>query len=217
MLDFFGGSSSTAQAVMQLISEGNQLNYILVQIQAPFEKETEAFKAGFKTIDEFGFDRIKRAAKKIKTENPLFHGDLGFRHFTLKEPIGKALEKIVKFDKNATFGDNTIMDEFGVPTILTTWLERDGYGLTADYRVLELNGYEAYYIDKHLYLINPDLSDEAVAMLLDKYQTEAAFNPQNIVIFGYSFDWSELQSLKDSLQTVHSGEKNLRINFETRY
>ena len=54
-------------------------------------------------------------------------------------------------------------------------------------------------------------------MLLDKYQTEAAFNPQNIVIFGYSFDWSELQSLKDSLQTVHAGEKNLRINFETRY
>ncbi len=217
VLDFFGGSSSTAQAAMQLISEGNVLNYILVQIQAPFEKETEAFKAGFNTIDEFGFDRIKRAAKKIKTENPLFHGDLGFRHFTLKEPSGKSLEKIVKFDKNATFGDNTIMDEFGVPTILTTWLERDGYGLTADYRVLELNGYEAYYIDKHLYLINPDLSDEAVAMLLDKYQTEAAFNPQNIVIFGYSFDWSELQSLKDSLQTVHSGEKNLRINFETRY
>lgn len=217
VLDFFGGSSSTAQAAMQLISEGNVLNYILVQIQAPFEKETEAFKAGFNTIDEFGFDRIKRAAKKIKTENPLFHGDLGFRHFTLKEPSGKSLEKIVKFDKNATFGDYTIMDEFGVPTILTTWLERDGYGLTADYRVLDLNGYEAYYIDKHLYLINPDLSDEAVAMLLDKYQTEAAFNPQNIVIFGYSFDWSELQSLKDSLQTVHAGEKNLRINFETRY
>lgn len=217
VLDFFGGSSSTAQAAMQLISEGNVLNYILVQIQAPFEKETEAFKAGFNTIDEFGFDRIKRAAKKIKTENPLFHGDLGFRHFTLKEPSGKSLEKIVKFDKNATFGDYTIMDEFGVPTILTTWLERDGYGLTADYRVLDLNGYEAYYIDKHLYLINPDLSDEAVAMLLDKYQTAAAFNPQNIVIFGYSFDWSELQSLKDSLQTVHAGEKNLRINFETRY
>ena len=125
VLDFFGGSSSTAHAAMQLISEGNEINYILVQIQAPFEKETEAFKAGFKTIDELGFDRIKRAAKKIETENPLFHGDLGFRHFTLKEPSGVALEKIIKFDKNTAFGDNTLMDEFGVPTILTTWLERD--------------------------------------------------------------------------------------------
>lgn len=217
VLDFFGGSSSTAHAAMQLISEGNELNYILVQIQAPFEKETEAFKAGFKTIDELGFDRIKRAAKKIAAENPLFHGDLGFRHFTLKEPSGVALEKIIKFDKNTAFGDNTLMDEFGVPTILTTWLERDGYGLTSDYQSLDLDGYTAYYIDKHLYLINPDLSDDAVAVLLDKYQTEASFNPQNVVIYGYSFGWNELQSLKDSLQTVQAGEKNLRINFEIRY
>mgnify|MGYP001073847487 FL=1 len=213
VLDFFGGSSSTAHAAMQLISEGNEINYILVQIQAPFEKETEAFKAGLKTIDELGFDRIKRAAKKIETENPLFHGDLGFRHFTLKEPSGVALEKIIKFDKNTAFGDNTLMDEFGVPTILTTWLERDGYGLTSDYHSLNLGGYTAYYINKHLYLINPDLSDKAVAKLLDKYQTEASFNPQNVVIYGYSFGWNELQSLKDSLQT----EKNLRINFEIRY
>lgn len=217
VLDFFGGSSSTAHAAMQLISEGNELNYILVQIQAPFEKETEAFKAGFKTIDELGFDRIKRAAKKIAAENPLFHGDLGFRHFTLKEPSGVALEKIIKFDKHTAFGDNTLMDEFGVPTILTTWLERDGYGLTSDYQTLDLDGYTAYYIDKHLYLINPDLSDEAAAILLDKYQTEASFNPQNVVIYGYSFGWNELQSLKDSLQTVQAGEKNLRINFEIRY
>ena len=217
VLDFFGGSSSTAHAAMQLISEGNEINYILVQIQAPFEKETEAFKAGFKTIDELGFDRIKRAAKKIETENPLFHGDLGFRHFTLKEPSGVALEKIIKFDKNTAFGDNTLMDEFGVPTILTTWLERDGYGLTSDYHSLNLGGYTAYYINKHLYLINPDLSDKAVAKLLDKYQTEASFNPQNVVIYGYSFGWNELQSLKDSLQTVQAGEKNLRINFEIRY
>jgi len=217
VLDFFGGSSSTAHAAMQLISEGNDLNYILVQIQAPFEKDTEAFKAGFKTIDELGFDRIKRAAKKIAAENPLFHGDLGFRHFTLKEPSGIALEKIIKFDKDAAFGDNTLMEEFGVATILTTWLERDGYGLTSDYHSLDLGGYTAYYIDKHLYLINPDLSDDAVAGLLDKYQTESSFNPQNVVIYGYSFGWNELQSLKDSLQTVQAGEKNLRINFEIRY
>lgn len=217
VLDFFGGSSSTAQAAMQLISEGYDINYILVQIQAPFEEGTDAFKAGFKTIDEFGVDRIKRAAKKIVKENPLFHGDLGFRHFTLKEPSQTSLTKIIKFDKNAAFGDNTLMEEFGVPTILTTWLERDGYGLTPDYEVLDLDSYKAYFIDKHLYLINPDISESAVAEILDKYQTEASFNPQNVIIYGYSFGWSELQSLKDSLQTVKAGEKNLHINFEIRY
>lgn len=217
VLDFFGGSSTTAHAAMQLISEGELLNYILVQIPAPFDNKTDAYKAGFKTIDELGFDRIKRAAKKIKEANPLFHGDLGFKHFTLKEPSGVALEKIIKFEKNTAFGNNTLLEEFGVPTILTTWLERDGYGLTCDCHVLDLDGYKAYYIDKHVYLINPNLSDNAVAILLDKFQTEASFNPQNVVIYGYSFGWNELQSLKDSLQTVQAGEKNLRINFEIRY
>ena len=217
VLDFFGGSSTTAHAAMQLISEGDKLNYILVQIPALFDNKTDAYKAGFKTIDELGFDRIKRAAKKIKEANPLFHGDLGFKHFTLKEPSGVAIEKIVKFEKGTAFGDSTLLEEFGVPTILTTWLERDGYGLTSDYQVLDLGSYKAYYIDKHIYLINPDLSDKAVASLLDKFQTEASFNPQNVVIYGYSFGWNELQSLKDSLQTVQAGEKNLRINFEIRY
>lgn len=217
-LDFFGGSSTTAHALLKKNSEddGNR-RFILVQWEEKCSEDSEAYKEGYKTIDEIGIDRIKRAAQKIKNENPLFHGDLGFRHFTLKEPSGVALEKIIRFDKKTAFGDNTLMDEFGVPTILTTWLERDGYGLTSNHKVLDLGGYEAYFIDKHLYLINPDLSDDAVAMLLDNYQTEAGFNPQNVVIYGYSFGWNELQSLKDSLQTVQAGEKNLRINFEIRY
>ena len=217
-LDFFGGSSTTAHALLKKNSEddGNR-RFILVQLQENCSEDSEAYNEGYKTIDEIGIDRIMRAAKKIAADNPLFHGDLGFRHFTLKEPTGIALEKIIRFDKNIAFGDNTLMDEFGVPTILTTWLERDGYGLTSDYHSLDLGGYTAYYIDKHLYLINPDLSDDAVAILLDKYQTEASFNPQNVVIYGYSFGWNELQSLKDSLQPVQAGEKNLRINFEIRY
>lgn len=218
ILDFFSGSGATAHAVIASNANitGNR-KYICVQIQETTKPDSEAYRAGYKTIDEIGLERIKRAAKKIAAENHLFHGDLGFRHFTLKEPSGVALEKIIKFDKNTAFGDNTLMDEFGVPTILTTWLERDGYGLTSDYHSLDLSSYTAYYIDKHIYLINPDLSDDAVAVLLDKYQTEASFNPQNVVIYGYSFGWNELQSLKDSLQTVQAGEKNLRINFEIRY
>lgn len=218
VMDFFSGSATSGDSVMKYCSQQNiSLQYMLIQIPENTKINSLAYKEGYKTIDEIGIDRIKRAAKKIEADNPLFHGDLGFRHFTLKEPSGTALEKIVKFDKEAVFGDKTLMEEFGVPTILTTWLERDGYGLTADYEVLDLDGYEAYYIDRHIYLINPELSEGAIAALLDKYQTEVSFNPQNVVIYGYSFGWSELQSLKDSLQTVKEGEKNLRINFETRY
>lgn len=218
ILDFFSGSATTAHAIMEMNAEDeDHRKFILVQLQESVKKDSPAEILGYKYIDEIGIDRIKKAAIDIKAKFKNTKADLGFRHYTLKEPSGVALEKIIKFDKNTAFGDNTLMEEFGVPTILTTWLERDGYGLTSDYHSLDLDGYTAYYIDKHLYLINPDLSDNAVAILLDKYQTEASFNPQNVVIYGYSFGWNELQSLKDSLQTVQAGEKNLRINFEIRY
>lgn len=219
VLDFFSGSATTAQAVMELNNsdDGFNLQYILVQLPEAIQPDTEASAAGFTTIDEIGMERIRRAAVKIKEDSSLFAGDLGFKHYTLREPSGVALEKIAKFDNHAAFGDNTLLDEFGVPTILTTWLERDGYGLSPDCQTLALDSYHAYYIDKHLYLINPNITERAVAMLLDKYQGEVGFNPQNVVIYGYSFGWSELQSLKDSLAPIQAGEKNLRINFEIRY
>ena len=87
IVDFFGGSSTTAHALMKKNSEdGGDRTFILVQLQELCENDSEAFKCGFRTIDEIGMERIKRAANKIKQENPLFHGDLGFKHYTLQEP-----------------------------------------------------------------------------------------------------------------------------------
>ncbi|MCD8235283.1 MAG: site-specific DNA-methyltransferase [Prevotellaceae bacterium] len=219
ILDFFSGSATTAQAVMEMNSadDGYNLQYILVQLPEKIEANTEAYNKGYKTIDEIGMERIRRAARKIKNDVFRANDDLGFKHYTLREPSSFAIEKMETFNPKALFADKTLFEEFGISTILTTWLVRDGYTLTPEVETLVLGGYKAYYIDKHLYLIEPELTNEAVAMLLDKYQTEASFNPQNVVIYGYSFGWNELQSLKDSLQTIQSGDKNLRINFETRY
>lgn len=218
IVDFFGGSSTTAHALMKKNSEdGGDRTFILVQLQELCEKDSEAFKCGFRTIDEIGMERIKRAANKIKQENPLFHGDLGFRHYTLQEPSDIAVEKIENYDPKYMFGDTTLVDEFGVPAILTTWLVRDGYGLTPEIETLDFDGYEVYRMPNHLYIINPGLTNGAVGGLLDKYQTEAEFNPQNIVVYGYALTWNEQQGLKDNMQTVQAGEKNMRINFDIRY
>ena len=218
IVDFFGGSSTTAHALMKKNSEdGGDRTFILVQLQELCEKDSEAFKCGFRTIDEIGMERIKRAANKIKQENPLFHGDLGFRHYTLQEPSDIAVEKIENYDPKYIFGDKTLVDEFGVPAIIATWLVRDGYGLTPEIETLDFDGYEVYCMPNHLYIINPGLTNEAVGGLLDKYQTEAEFNPQNIVVYGYALSWNEQQGLKDNMQTVQAGEKNMRINFDIRY
>ena len=220
VLDFFGGSGTTAHAVLDLISCGEKINFIIVQIQELFKENSDAYKkANFKSIDELSIERIKRAAKKIKKENPLFHGDLGFKHYTLKEPESKLIDQIEDFDTttNDTFLMDTLLNEFGVPTVLSTWLVRDGYGLTDNAKELDLAGYKAYYKDRHLYLLHSGLSDAAVDALVTKYETDKDFNPLNVVIFGYSFNWTEMETLKVNLRRLQATEKNLRLNFDVRY
>ena len=84
VLDFFSGSATTAHAVLQQnLEDKSNRKYILVQLPEVCEKGTEAAKAGYKNICEIGKERIRRAAKKIKEENPLFAGDMGFKVFKL--------------------------------------------------------------------------------------------------------------------------------------
>lgn len=82
ILDFFSGSATTAHAVMQLNAEdGGKRKFIMVQLQEVCAENSEAYKAGYKNICEIGKERIRRAGKKIKEENPLTTQglDIGFR------------------------------------------------------------------------------------------------------------------------------------------
>lgn len=82
ILDFFSGSATTAHAVMQLNAEdGGNRKFIMVQLPEKCDEKSEAFKAGYDNICEIGKERIRRAGKKIKEENPLTTQDLdiGFR------------------------------------------------------------------------------------------------------------------------------------------
>lgn len=82
ILDFFSGSATTAHAVMQLNAEDNgHRKFIMVQLPETCDEQSEAYKAGYKTICEIGKERIRRAGKKIKEDSPLTTQDLdvGFR------------------------------------------------------------------------------------------------------------------------------------------
>ena len=66
ILDFFSGSATTAQAVIEQNEEDHGTRkYILVQIEEKCDPDGEAFKAGFKTICDVGKERIRRAGKQI--------------------------------------------------------------------------------------------------------------------------------------------------------
>lgn len=217
-IDFFGGASTTAHAIMEMNLAGNNMNYILVQLQEPCKEDSEAFKANYRTIDQIGMERIKRAAKKIKDENPLFAGDLGFKHYVLEEPKEDALLKMEQFDPTREIFTTLTANDFGVDSVLRTWLVADGYGLTEDAEEVNLDGYTAYYKGNHLYMINPDdnFTAESIAALMDKYNGEA-FSPQNIVIFGYSFGFTHREELQKNLRTLKEGNKTLTVNIDVRY
>lgn len=91
VLDFFVGSGTTADAVMQLNSiDGGARKYICVQLPEPVERNSENEEAGYSTIADITKERIRKAGEKVKSEGKedLFTEkgkkfDLGFRVFKL--------------------------------------------------------------------------------------------------------------------------------------
>lgn len=93
VLDFFSGSGTTGHAVMAQNSEdGGQRRCIQVQLPEPLDPDSKDQTVGAKFCDALGKprriteitkERLRRAGKKIREENPMFAGDLGFRVFKL--------------------------------------------------------------------------------------------------------------------------------------
>lgn len=91
LIDFFGGSGSTAEAIVKLNKkDSGKRKYILVQLPELCDEKSEAFKAGYKTIAEVTKERIRRVINKqqaAKTEqSDMFDKakpDLGFKVFKL--------------------------------------------------------------------------------------------------------------------------------------
>ena len=81
VLDFFAGTGSTLDAVFRQNAEdqGNRRS-VLVQFPEPLNQNADGSPA---TIAELTKERLRRAADKIKNDNPMFAGDLGFRVFKL--------------------------------------------------------------------------------------------------------------------------------------
>ncbi|MEI6410017.1 MAG: site-specific DNA-methyltransferase [Bacteroidota bacterium] len=69
ILDFFAGSGTTAQAVLELNEEdGGNRRFILVQMPEKTEEGSEAHKAGYHTIADITQARIRKVMEKIASE-----------------------------------------------------------------------------------------------------------------------------------------------------
>ena len=232
-MDFFSGSGSFADAVSQLNALGANRKYIVVQLSEDLDMKLENVSGGEKekvkkvirfleengyphTLDYVGIERIKRAAKKIKEENPLFTGDLGFKHYTLEEVPPNTLDKLETYDPNVILSTDDVLNSFGRETVLATWLVNDGYGLGAKTEDIVLDKYHATLCGRHLYLVDADFTEDVMTALVDRYQSDPAFNPDCIVLFGYSFGHNAKDMLEKNKPTINL-VKDKNIIIDVRY
>lgn len=238
-LDFFAGSSTTADAVMQLNAEdGGHRKFIMVQLpektyhtnkdgkEVPTKGGKAAYDAGFKSIDEISRERIRRAAKKIKKDNELtlpkdFDGS--FKHYRVVKPTKQILEDIDDFDPDNTDLFTNMVEGFssdslripgnatGEQTILTTWLAQDGYSFDANVQEMKFDNYNAHLVDDRLYLINEGWGSTQTKQLINKLGTNE-LHLQSVVVFGYSFNIAELRELENGLKQLDS-----KVNLIKRY
>lgn len=232
VLDFFAGSSTTADAVMQFNAiDGGRRKFIMVQLPEktyhtnkdgkaiPTKGGKAAYEAGFKSIDQISRERIRRAAKKIREDNELtlpedFDGS--FKHYRVVKPVKQTLEEIEDFNPNNTNLFTNMVDGFsskslnvagdatGEETILTTWLAKDGYFFDADVEKVKLGNYSAHKVeDNRLYLINEGWGANQTKELLNQLGTHQ-LEVQSVVIFGYSFNVAELRELENGLKQLDS-------------
>ena len=102
ILDFFAGSGTTAHATMAYASEDNSSRrFILVQLPESLDVNVAEQSAAAKWCGKLGLssniaeltkERLRRAAAKVKSANPLFAGDTGFRVFRLAQSNIRAWE-----------------------------------------------------------------------------------------------------------------------------
>ncbi|WP_419031763.1 site-specific DNA-methyltransferase [Holdemanella porci] len=113
ILDFFSGSSSTAQAVMEMnVQDNGSRKYIVVQLPEICDEKSDAYKAGYKNICEIGEERIRRAGEQIKAEwekehpsdglfgsEEQFTTDIGFKVFKLDSTNVNEWDPNMKLDE----------------------------------------------------------------------------------------------------------------------
>ena len=239
VLDFFAGSSTTADAVMQLNAEdGGNRQYIMCTLpeptftvnsdgkEVPTKGGEAAYKAGYRSIDEISRERIIRAANKIKEENPLLteSQDFGFKHYRVVPPTQETLEKIDYDDQLQLDLFDDMIDAFsseklgvagnadGFDTILHTYLAKDNYKFDVPLQMKDFAGIQLPYVNnQRIYLIANNWRAENTRALVNAIGKNELV-VQTIVVYGYTLEMESLRELEIALNQLEN-----KVNLQVRY
>lgn len=215
VLDFFGGSGSTAHAILELNKNDNaDRKFILVQIDEKLKNDDFAYDKGYKTIFDITKDRIIKAGEKIKKANPDYNGDIGFKIFETVNDFRAKNESELTLS-NLSFFDDVVLTPEQYDTLLTTWCVYDGSLLTTPIEDVDLDGYKAHLCDGRLYLIAPNFTSKSLKALLLKLDSNKDFAPNKVVIYGSNFESAKQMELNEALKS-YANKKAIDLDLVVR-
>lgn len=175
VLDFFAGSGTTAHAVMDLNAEdGGNRKWVCVQVPEGTGDDSEACKAGYKTISALSLERIHRAGeaikhkmnRKIDTVGPsnnrntkpalplsenIKNLDIGFKAFSLSPSNYSEWNVLTDKDDEKTllqqaklFAEQPLVKGYDEKSVVYEILLKEGFDLNAKIAEMKKSGI-AYY------------------------------------------------------------------------
>lgn len=189
VMDFFAGSSTTAESVMrQNAEDGGNRKFIMVQLPEICDEKSEAKKAGYNTICDIGEERIRRAGKKIKEEAGLMADNLdtGFRVFKIDDSNMKDVYyRPDEFQQDLLLSVEDNINEDRTPEDLLFQVMIDDFGipLSAKIEKLNVNGKTVFNVeDGHLVAcFDKGVTDEVITAM-------AKLEPNYAVLRDSSYD-----------------------------
>lgn len=213
ILDFFSGSATTAHAVLALNKEDNgNRKFIMVQLPEKCDENSEAYKAGYKTIAEIGKERIRRVIKKIKGEQESqldLYGnsdkqDLGFKVFKLQESNFKIWRSRIETEEELVeqlkLHLEPLDENAKTEDVLYELLLKSGVPLTA--RIEKKNGY-ILVNDKEIALMLEKADDKIIKKIISE-------KPHKVITLDRLFKNNDQLKTNTALQMKDAG-----IDFKT--
>lgn len=182
VLDFFGGSGTTAHAVMtQNAIDGGNRKFVLIQLPEETGPSSEAAKAGFGTIAEISKERIRRAGKKVLAGacHADWNRDVGFRVLKIDSSnMSDVYYRPDEVNQDELFGqvDSVKPDRTGEDLLFQVLLDW-GVELTLSINRETLHGKTVYSVDGNALIacFDTGVTDELVKEIAARAPLRAVF------------------------------------------
>lgn len=179
ILDFFAGSGTTAQAVLDLNAEdGGNRKFILVQLPEATEEGSEAYKADYRTIADISKARIQKVIEKIKAQQATQldfkdkKQDLGFKAYRVAPSNFKVWQQDVQGAEavatQLSVFQNPYREGTNEENMLYELILKSGLPLTTSVEEKEAGGVKYYLVNGDrvfaLHGVNPALIQAVEAL-----------------------------------------------------